>query len=134
MFNAKGMVQFGEATYRIAEVSRGNYQAIRVSDNVRMGTFETLPVLRVKTEAIGESLLLAIAHSAFMQGKTRRSPSTMVDECARELAARVEARSAVPAATPPPLSPWTSPFAPATWERVWRGMFPLLPPDKCAIA
>jgi hypothetical protein len=70
MLNAKGMVQLGDATYRIAEVGRGRYHAIRILDDVRIGTFETLPMLRVKAEATEEKVLFAVARLALMQGKT----------------------------------------------------------------
>jgi hypothetical protein len=73
MINAKGMVQLGAATYRIGEVSPGRYEAIRILDDVRMGTFETLPVLSVEAEGTGEVTLRAIARAALIQGKTSRS-------------------------------------------------------------
>jgi hypothetical protein len=80
MFNAKGMVQYEEATYRIAEISQGRYQAVRVSDDVRMGTFETLPFLRVDAKDLGDGVLRGIARVAFMQGKTRGIKAGVVGE------------------------------------------------------
>jgi len=64
------MVQFGETTYRIAEVSRGRYEAFRILDDVRMGTFETTPTLRVNAQGTDEKVLFAVARTALMQAKT----------------------------------------------------------------
>ena len=71
MSNARGMIQFDGATYRIAEVNAGTYQVFRVLDDASMGTFETPPVPWLEANGCVDALLSEIARAAFMQGMTR---------------------------------------------------------------
>src|SRR5689334_22635678 len=48
MSKIKGMVQFGDLTYRIVKVRSGAYDAIRILDEVRIGTFQTTPRLSLQ--------------------------------------------------------------------------------------
>jgi hypothetical protein len=128
MLNAKGMVELGDVTYRIAEVGRGNYQATRVSDNVRMGTFRTFPRLSLKVEDAGEGVLFAVARTAFMQGKTNR-----FRHGGRESMFGAEAAAAVARH----LSHWRSwhnQVSLSMFKGMWRGVFPLLAPSVGAIS
>ena len=69
MPDVKGMVQFAGATYRIVKVERGKYDVIRILDEVRIGTFETVPRLRVHPEGVAEKLLQDISLTALKQAK-----------------------------------------------------------------
>lgn len=65
-----GMVQVQGSTYRIARVTPGLYEAIRLSDDVRVGTFSNHPPMRLHAECCDQHLLLEIAHAALRQAKT----------------------------------------------------------------
>jgi hypothetical protein len=69
MADVKGMVQFDGATYRIVKVERGKYDVIRILDEVRIGSFETVPKLRVHPVSVAEKLLLGISMTALKQAK-----------------------------------------------------------------
>ena len=70
MTTSMGMVQVLGSTYRISRVTPGTYEAIRLSDDLRVGTFSTRPPMRLAAEACDERLLLEIAHAALRQAKT----------------------------------------------------------------
>jgi hypothetical protein len=70
MSTVMGMVQVLGTTYRIARITSGVYEAIRLSDDLRVGTFSTRPPMRLAAEACEEILLLEIAHAALRQAKT----------------------------------------------------------------
>ena len=79
----KGMVQCLTKTYRIMKVDRGTYEVIRIEDDIRVGSFDTNPRLRVRAEGIPDELLAQIALTALKQAKVSWSPhksaaSTMV--------------------------------------------------------
>jgi hypothetical protein len=141
MFIAKGMVQFGEATYRIAEVGRGRYEAIRISDDVRMGTFETVPTLRVKAEGADEKVLLSVARTALMQAKTSWLASgpfferNVTSSADGKAVTGVEVRASAPARVKVLCrSPEgrLSGQGQAIFARLWRGIFPLDQPRVAA--
>ncbi len=70
MPDVKGMIQFDGATYRIVKVGKGKYDVIRILDEIIMGSFETIPKLRVHPEnAADEKLLLDISLTALKQAK-----------------------------------------------------------------
>jgi hypothetical protein len=69
MADVKGMVQFGGATYRIVKVQKGKYDVIRILDEVRIGSFETVPRVRVHPVGVAEKLLLDITMTALKQAK-----------------------------------------------------------------
>ena len=66
----KGMVSLGGNTYRIERIDIGHYAAIRLSDDLRVGTFWTGNPTRVNAERVEEDLLYAIARTAIMNAKT----------------------------------------------------------------
>jgi hypothetical protein len=65
----KGMVLVGGKTYRIVRLGRGEYEIVRILDDVRVGTFSTQPKLQIKSHTIELSLATQIARSALMGGK-----------------------------------------------------------------
>lgn len=65
-----GMVQVLGSTYRIARITPGTYEAVRLSDDLRVGTFSSRPPMRLAAEACDEHLLLEIAHAALRAAKT----------------------------------------------------------------
>jgi len=65
-----GMVQVLGNTYRITRVTPGTYEAVRLSDDLRVGTFSSRPPMRLAAEACAESLLVEIAHAARRQART----------------------------------------------------------------
>ena len=69
MADVKGMVQFDGATYRIVKVERGRYDVIRILDEVCIGSFETVPKLRVHPVSVTEKLLLGVSMTALKQAK-----------------------------------------------------------------
>src|SRR5882762_8904911 len=69
MSDVKGMVQVGGATYRIVKVSRGKYDVIRILDEARVGSFETVPKVTVQPAGVSEKLLLEISMTALKQAK-----------------------------------------------------------------
>jgi hypothetical protein len=70
MSEIKGMVQLGALTYRIVKVRRGTYQAIRILDEVCIGTFQTVPRLSVQPTGIDDPVLHAVATAAMRQATT----------------------------------------------------------------
>lgn len=73
------MVSFEGNTYRIERIAIGHYAAVRLMDDLRVGTFWTGNPLRVQAERVDEDLLYAIARTAVMSAKTswayHRSPT-----------------------------------------------------------
>ena len=102
MLNANGMIQFEGATYRIAEVSAGRYQAFRVLDDASMGRFEMLPVVLLEAEGCVDAVLFGIAHAALMQGKTRYPPFRRVRD--DDVVVRAEDRNVVEVRQPESLA------------------------------
>lgn len=66
----KGMVQVDGATYRVVRLSEGYYEVVRLLDDVRVGTFRSLPELTVEVQGIDEDLMQAIARVAIQRAKT----------------------------------------------------------------
>ena len=69
MSKIKGMVQFGDLTYRIVKVRSGAYDAIRILDEVRIGTFQTTPRLSLQAAGADTTELRAVAMVAMRQAK-----------------------------------------------------------------
>lgn len=69
MADVKGMVQVAGATYRITKVSKGKYDVIRILDEARVGSFETVPKLKVQATGVSEKLLLEISMTALKLAK-----------------------------------------------------------------
>jgi hypothetical protein len=78
-YRVKGMVSFGGNTYRIERINIGHYAAVRLMDDIRIGTFRTGNPLRVEADRSNEDLVYAIARTAVMNAKTswayHRSPT-----------------------------------------------------------
>lgn len=70
MSKITGMVQVEGNTYRIVRVTSGKYEAVRLSDDLRVGTFSSQPPARLAPEACDERLLREIAHVALRQART----------------------------------------------------------------
>lgn len=69
MQDVKGMVQHGGVTYRIVKIDHAKYEVIRILDENRIGTFETLPRLRIQTEMGEDRVLLDVTITALKQAK-----------------------------------------------------------------
>ncbi|SRR5258706_10275494 len=69
MADVKGMVQVAGATYRIVKVSKGTYDVIRILDEVSVGSFETVPKVKVQPTHVTEKVLLEITMTALKQAK-----------------------------------------------------------------
>jgi hypothetical protein len=66
----KGMVAVAGRTYRIVRIEAGHYAAVRLLDDVQVGTFHSYPKLAVYPTQIESALLLAIARQAIHGAKT----------------------------------------------------------------
>jgi hypothetical protein len=60
----KPLIRFGNVTYRIGRLSYGQYEVVRILDDVRLGTFESYPCLTVTSATIEPSFILRIAQAA----------------------------------------------------------------------
>jgi hypothetical protein len=65
------MVLVSGLTYRIVPVENGAYDAVRVLDDVRMGSFSSRPRLDVISMIGGVPLLRRIAQAAIRRAQTR---------------------------------------------------------------
>lgn len=70
MQTVKGMVQVGGTTYRIERLSGGDYQAVRIADDQRVGTFRSFPRLLITTTSIHPVVMYEIAQAAIRAAKT----------------------------------------------------------------
>lgn len=70
MRTVKGMVQVAGTTYRVVRLAEGCYEAIRLLDDGRVGTFRSSPRLEVLSSAIEPALMLAIGRAAVHGAKT----------------------------------------------------------------
>jgi hypothetical protein len=70
MSDIKGMVLFESLTYRIVKVRRATYDAIRILDEVRIGTFQTVPRLSVHPTGTDDAVLRAVAMMAMRLART----------------------------------------------------------------
>ena len=66
----KGMVQVAGTTYRIVRVQRGQYQVVRLLDDVGVGAFWNGPGVQVTTEGIEPALMREIVRVAIQGAKT----------------------------------------------------------------
>lgn len=74
----KGMVQVHSVTYRIVRVRAGQYDVVRLLDDVRVGSFS----LGTKREAIIEGdapdVIREVARAALQGGRTTWAPRRML--------------------------------------------------------
>jgi hypothetical protein len=66
----KGMVQVEGTTYRVVRLGGGEYEVVRLLDDRRVGTFGTLPPMRLTADAIDPTLMHTIAVTAIRAAKT----------------------------------------------------------------
>jgi hypothetical protein len=64
------MVALDGVTYRIERLAPKTYAVVRVSDDLDVGTFKTVPELRVFAEGIEPALLEMIARTAVKSART----------------------------------------------------------------
>ena len=66
----KGMVQVAGTTYRVVRLGEGHYEVVRLLDDLRVGTFRSVPPVTVEVQGIDEGLMQAIARAAIQGAKT----------------------------------------------------------------
>jgi hypothetical protein len=66
----KGMVQVGGTTYRIVRIKRGQYNVVRVLDDVGVGTFSAGKSFEMEPVGIEAELMREIARVAIQGAKT----------------------------------------------------------------
>jgi hypothetical protein len=64
------MVSWGDATYRIERIAPATYAIVRISDDVRVGTFRTGKTIETKAQGIDPSLCEKLARAAVQNAKT----------------------------------------------------------------
>ena len=69
MQDVKGMVQVAGVTYRIVKIEHGSYEVIRILDEVRIGSFDTVPRLRIHAADVDLELVRAVTMTALKQAK-----------------------------------------------------------------
>ena len=67
---SRGMLQVGGVTYRIERTEPHCYAVVRLLDDVEVGTFRTLPTLRIRTAQIDLTLLRDIVRAALRSART----------------------------------------------------------------
>ncbi len=70
MHTVKGMVQVAGKTYRIVRLAPGQYEAVRILDDVRVGTFRSAPQLEITSVHIEQAVMREIARAAIQGAKT----------------------------------------------------------------
>jgi hypothetical protein len=70
MRTPKGMVQVAGTTYRVVRVAPKHYEAIRILDDTRVGSFITGKVIEVRADGIEPELMREIARAAIQYAKT----------------------------------------------------------------
>jgi len=77
----RGMVTLDGITYRIERLAPKTYAVVRVTDDLDVGTFKTVPELRVFAQGIEPALLEMIARTAVKSARTswvgHQIPDTM---------------------------------------------------------
>ncbi len=66
----KGMVQVAGTTYRIVRLKRGEYNVVRVLDDVRVGKFTNGPTTQILADGVDPALMREIARVAIQGAKT----------------------------------------------------------------
>lgn len=64
------MVSWGDATYRIERIAPATYAIVRISDDVRVGTFRTGKTIETRAQGIEQSLCDKLARAAIQTAKT----------------------------------------------------------------
>jgi hypothetical protein len=66
----KGMIQVAGTTYRIVRLKRGEYNVVRVLDDVLVGGFTSAPQIEIRADGIEPTLMREIARVAIQGAKT----------------------------------------------------------------
>jgi hypothetical protein len=66
----KGMVQVQGTTYRVVRIGFGAYDVVRLLDDVRVGSFRTIPRARIESSSIDEIAMNEIVRAAIQGAKT----------------------------------------------------------------
>jgi hypothetical protein len=66
----KSLIRFGSVTYRISRLRHGEYEVVRILDDVRIGTFGCFPELTVTSSSIHPAFILKIARAAARTART----------------------------------------------------------------
>lgn len=66
----KGMIQVAGTTYRIVRLRRGQYDVVRVLDDVVVGGFTSGPQIELRATAVEHTLMREIARVAIQGAKT----------------------------------------------------------------
>jgi hypothetical protein len=64
------MVSWGDATYRIERIAPATYAVVRISDDVRVGTFRTGKTIETKAQGIEQTLFDKLARAAIQTART----------------------------------------------------------------
>ena len=67
---SRGMVQVRGVTYRVERVEPHSYTVVRLLDDVAMGSFRTLPSLRVHAIGCDEDLFVDVVRTALRFART----------------------------------------------------------------
>lgn len=66
----KGMVQVAGQTYRIVRQGQGQYDVVRILDDVKVGSFQSSPRVEVTSAEIEIEAMREIARAAIQGAKT----------------------------------------------------------------
>lgn len=66
----KGMVQVAGTTYRIVRLGQGQYDVVRILDDLKVGSFCSFPRVEVTSSNIEPVLMREIARAAIQGAKT----------------------------------------------------------------
>ena len=64
------MVSLGAATYRIERIAPATYAVVRISDDVRVGTFRTGKTIETRAQGIDPGLFEKLARAAVQTART----------------------------------------------------------------
>lgn len=67
---SRGMLQVRGITYRIERTEPHCYAVVRLLDDIEVGTFRTLPTLRIRTAQIDLTVLRDIVRAALRSART----------------------------------------------------------------
>ena len=69
-FGSRGMVQVRGITYRVERVAAHHYAVVRLLDDVGVGSFRTVPGLRLEPRGCEDDLFAEIAKTALRFART----------------------------------------------------------------
>ena len=74
----KGMVQVQNVTYRIVRVRPGQYEVVRLLDDVRLGEFSLGARVEALCQGAAPDLIREIARAALQGGRTSWAPRNKI--------------------------------------------------------